>query len=372
MAASNRAKPGDTIIKDVRTQLISLPFVDPPKTGLDIRVNRTFVVAEIETAGGVVGMGYIQPLAGSLRSIDTCVHELFKPMLVGQDVTHVEKLWQTMFRRSYVQGRMGLSIMALSLLDIALWDAHGKHAGLPLYKLWGAHAEELPIYGSGCFRGMGGDGMIEKARRYVSQGFKAIKMQVAHVYTVHQDATNVRRMREALGEDIDIMIDVNQGWTADVAIPMARKFEAYDIYWLEEPVVAHDFAGYRRIAKATSLRIVGGENHFGRYDLRPFFEDPCVPILQPDVMRGGLTELRKIAAVADTWGIRIAPHLYHELMAHLVASIPNGDWLEYMGWHDDLWVHPLEPVEGRVRVPDRPGHGLAFKPEVLQDHPYKG
>src|SRR3970040_804032 len=193
-----------------------------------------------------------------------------------------------MWGNTYTQGRMAFTVRALSVLDIALWDAHARHAGLPLYKLWGAHGEELPIYGSGCFRGLGGDGMIDKERRYVAQGFKAVKMQVAHVFTVQQDATNVRRMREALGDDIDIMIDVNQGSTADVAIPIARKFEPYDIYWLEEPVPAHDFAGYRRIARATSLRIVGGENHFGRFDLRPFFEQPCVPILQPDVMRGRL------------------------------------------------------------------------------------
>jgi L-alanine-DL-glutamate epimerase-like enolase superfamily enzyme len=366
------AAAGETIIKDIRTHLVSIPYVDPPKPGFEIRANRQFIVAEIETAGGVVGMGYLQPMGGGLRTLESCVHELLRPHLLGQDVSHVERLWQRMWSATYTQGRMGLPVMALSLLDIALWDALGKHAGLPLYKLWGAMREELPIYGSGCFRGLGGAGMVEKAQRYVAQGFTAIKMQVAHVHTLREDHDNVRRMREALGDGVEIMIDVNQGWTADVAIPMARKFEAYDVYWLEEPVPAHDFAGYRRIAQATSVRIVGGENHFTRYDLRPFFEDPCVPILQPDVMRGGLTELRKIAAVAETWGIAIAPHLFHELMAHLVASIPNGSWLEYMGWHDDLWVHPVAPVDGMVRVPDRPGHGLAFKPEVLRDHRYTG
>ena len=365
------ARSAATTIKDVRTRLLAVPYREVPNNALRSGTMRTLVVAEIETAGGVVGVGYIQPLGTGLRAIDACVHEVFKPMLLGQDVTHVERLWQAMWGGTYTQGRMGLTVLALSVLDIALWDAHAKHAGLPLYKLWGAHAEELPIYGSGCFRGLGGDGMIEKARRYVAQGYPAIKMQVAHLHTLEQDLTNVRRMREALGDGIEIMIDVNQGWTADVAIPMARKFEDSGIYWLEEPVIAHDYAGYRRIAHATTLRIVGGENHFGRWDLRPFFEEPCVPILQPDVMRGGLTELRKIAVVADTAGIRIAPHLYWELVAHVVASIPNGSWLEYMGWHDDLWVHPLEPKAGTVRVPDRPGHGLAFKPELFKDFPYK-
>ena len=149
-------------------------------------------------------------------------------------------------------------------------------------------------------------------------------MQVAHTQDLATDLDNVRRMREALGPDIAIMIDVNMGWTADVAIQMGRKFEAYDVYWLEEPVVADDFAGYMRIAEALDLRIVGGETHFTRFDLRPFLENPRLPILQPDPMRGGFTDLRKTATLADTWGMSFAPHLFPELNVQLLASIPNG------------------------------------------------
>src|SRR5260370_31229886 len=115
-------------------------------------------------------------------------------------------------------------------------------------------------------------------------------------------------MGEALGPDIDMMIDVNQGWSVDVAIAMGRNFEPYDIYWLEEPVPADDFNGYRRVADALPIRIVGGETHFTRFDLRPFFDNPCLPILQPDPMRGGFTDLRKIAVSAATFGITNAPH----------------------------------------------------------------
>ena len=111
-------------------------------------------------------------------------------------------------------------------------------------------------------------------------------------------------MREALGPDIAIMIDINMGWTADVAIDQGRKIEDYDIYWLEEPVFADDFAGYMRVAEALPIRIVGGETHFTRFDLRPFLENPRLPILQPDPMRGGFTDLRKTAVLADTWGMR--------------------------------------------------------------------
>jgi L-alanine-DL-glutamate epimerase-like enolase superfamily enzyme len=116
--------------------------------------------------------------------------------------------------------------------------------------------------------------------------------------------------------------------------------------------------------------VVGGENHFTRNDLRPFFEAPAnVPILQPDPMRGGYSELRKIAAAAEPWGITIAPHLFHEQMVHLLAAIPNASYLEYMDWNDDLWVEPIKPNgNGMMIPPERPGHGLAFRPEVLKDH----
>jgi L-alanine-DL-glutamate epimerase-like enolase superfamily enzyme len=139
------------------------------------------------------------------------------------------------------------------------------------------------------------------------------------------------------------------------------------VYWLEEPVPADDFAGYRRVAAALDLRVVGGETHFTRFDLRPFFEQTGVPILQPDPMRGGFTDLRKTAAIADTWGITIAPHLFPELNVQLLASIPNGLWIEEMGLSNDLWIDPVPVIDGMITAPERPGHGLAFKPEVLRD-----
>ena len=226
---------------------------------------------------------------------------------------------------------------------------------------------QLPVYGSGCFRGSGGDGMIAKALYYKERGFKAIKMQMAHTADLRRDVDNVKRMREAVGPDMAIMIDINQGWTADVAINQGRKIVDYDIYWLEEPVPADDFKGYMRVAEALPIRIVGGETHFTRYDLRPFFERPLCPILQPDPMRGGYTDLKKISVLADTWGLQMAPHLFPELNVQLLASIPNGAWIEDMGLSADLFVDPVPIENGMITAPERPGHGLTFKPEILKD-----
>ena len=197
-------------------------------------------------------------------------------------------------------------------------------------------------------------------------GLKAIKMQAAHIRPWREDVKNVHAMRDAVGPDIEIMIDINMGWDAATAIQAGHHFDEVDLYWMEEPVVCEDFAGYQRVARALKTRVVGGETHFTRYDLRPFFLNPCLPILQPDPMRGGMTDLRKIATLADTWGITIAPHLFPELNVHLLASIPNGIWCENMGLIDDLWVDPPEIANGMITAPERPGHGLRFKDEVMK------
>jgi len=358
----------DMTIKSIRPTILRVPWPQTPwLKGHAFGDARNILVLEVETAGGIVGMGYLMVFRPILRTIVACLEEAVIPRVLGKDATAVEAIWHDLWRSTATFGRGGIAVMAMSALDIALWDAVGKCAGLPLHRLWGHYRAELPAYGSGCFRGSGGDGMIAKALNYKERGYKAIKMQVAHTADLAADLDNVRRMREAVGSGIDIMIDVNMGWTADVAIQMGRKFETYDVYWLEEPVPPDDFSGYLRIAEALDLRIVGGETHFTRFDLKPFFENPRLPILQPDPMRGGFTDLRKIAAIADTWGMTIAPHLFPELNVQLLASIPNGLWIEDMGLSDDLWVEPVPVRNGTIVAPSRPGHGLAFRPEILRD-----
>ena len=177
-----------------------------------------------------------------------------------------------LYKSNFWLGRMGVTVFAQSAVDMALWDIVGKRAGLPLFRLWGAARTEIPAYGSGCFRGLGRDGMVARAKEFTAQGLKAIKMQVAHIRPWREDVQNVKAMREAMGDGVEIMIDVNMGWDADTAIQAGHRIDEFDPYWLEEPVVAEDFAGYRRIAAALKTRIVGGESHFTRNDLRPFFE----------------------------------------------------------------------------------------------------
>jgi L-alanine-DL-glutamate epimerase-like enolase superfamily enzyme len=355
------------IIEDVRISLLRIPYIEQPafKAGYDR--DREILVVEVATRSGHVGLGYQLYLGGGFRTTKTCLEEMMVPRILGRDATEVEGIWRDLYLSSVADGRGGAQVLALSAIDVALWDIVGQAAGMPLHRLWGHYRDEVPVYGSGCWRGMGGDGMVEKARRFVDAGYQAIKMQVGHIWSDAVDVDNVRRVREAVGPEIDVMVDVNMAWTADKAIAMGRRLDQYDIYWLEEPVVPDDFDGYFRVARALETRVVGGESHFTRYDLRPFFECPEIPILQPDVVRGGLTELRKIAAIADTWGMQIAPHLYPELMIQLMASIPNGLIIEDMGLLDDIWVDWARPERGVITAPEAPGHGLRIRPEILRD-----
>ena len=290
-------------ITEIRTHLLSVPFSDPPKTGFLTLPNIDLLVVEVETDAGVVGTGHLHPLAGGMRTLEMCIDEMLKPLLIGEVADDVEALWRKMWQATFIQGRMGVTVMAMSALDIALWDALGRQQGKPLWQVWGGREDPLPVYGSGCFRGLGHDGMIEKAERFVGEGFKAIKMQVAHLFTHDEDVINVRDMRDALGDDIEIMVDVNQGWTVEEAIAVGKRIDPYNLSWLEEPVMADDFDGYHAIADAIETSVVGGENNFTHHDFKPFFESRKIPILQPDIMRGGYTELRIIAEHAHKAGL---------------------------------------------------------------------
>jgi L-alanine-DL-glutamate epimerase-like enolase superfamily enzyme len=356
----------DLTITALETTLLRVPWTnEPPVNGIMPAADREFILIHLKTAGGLTGLGYLQPLSGGIETLDTCLHEMIAPRVLGRQATEVEAIWRDLWQSTYWLGRGGIATWAQSGIDIALWDLVGKAAGMPLHKLWGTCRSEVEAYGSGVWRGLDRDGTIARARHYTEQGLKAIKMQVAHIRTPREDIANVGAVRDALGPDVEIMVDVNMGWTADTAIQTGRHLDEFDIYWLEEPVVCEDFAGYQRVASHLKTRVVGGESHFTRYDLRPFFTSATSPILQPDPQRGGLTELRKIAAVAETWGMRIAPHLFHELTVHLLASIPNASYLEYMDWNDDIFVDPRKPVGGMIAAPDGPGHSVEFRPELV-------
>src|SRR5882757_9715801 len=192
----------DMTIRDIRVTMLRLPWADDRwLKGAALGATRDILICEVETAGGITGMGYLFVFRPAMKSIAACLDECIIPRVKGKDATAIEAIWRALRPATMTYGRGGIAAMAMSAIDIALWDAVGKRAGLPLHRLWGHFRSRIPAYGSGCFRGSGGDGMIAKALHYKSQGYKAIKMQVAHTHDRRVDVDNVRRMRDALGPD---------------------------------------------------------------------------------------------------------------------------------------------------------------------------
>ena len=185
-------------ISSLKTKITSVPFQDPPKTGFLTLEKIDLLIVQIETAEGVIGTGHLHPLAGGLKTIEMCINEMLSPLIIGETIDNIPYLWSKMWKSTFIQGRMGITVMAMSAIDIALWDCLGRTNNLPLWMLWEGEDREFPVYGSGCYRGLGHDGMIEKAQKFISDGFKSIKMQVAHTFSNEEDICNVRDMRQVL------------------------------------------------------------------------------------------------------------------------------------------------------------------------------
>src|ERR1700750_1310751 len=175
----------DTTIRDIRATVLRMPWADDPwLKGHALGTQRDTLICEVEDKGGITGMGYLFLFRPGMKSIAACLDECIIPRVKGKDATSIEAIWHDLWKATMTYGRGGIATMAMSALDIALWDAVGKRAGLPLHRLWGHYRSKIPIYGSGLFRGARRDGRIEKALDFVKQGYKAIKMQVAHVHSL--------------------------------------------------------------------------------------------------------------------------------------------------------------------------------------------
>jgi len=226
----------------------------------------------------------------------------------------------------------------------------------------------VPIYGSGGWLSYSVDELLEEVTGHLKRGFTKVKMKVGRS-DIRQDAERVRAVRNAIGDKVRLMVDANQAWTAQQAISFARLVQDQDIYWFEEPVAKDDLDGYCKVVTKCDMSIATGEREYSLDAFREFLTRGAAAIVQPDVLRiGGLSQALKVAHLAQAFHRKVAPHFYKEIDVHLLAATPNGLFLEYFPWIDDLLVHPLEIENGIAKVPTRPGLSLEFKPEVIREY----
>jgi len=320
------------------------------------------VVAQIATDEGLHGLGYSLVFGGGgAESVLVYLDTRLKPLLIGEDPLGVERLWQKMYRGDRGVRRVGIAGMALSALDIGLWDIAGKAAKLPLYKLWGAVSDSIACYGSGGWAKYAEKDLVAEAERYAGMGCRYYKMKI-HDPDPAVNRKRVETVRKALGPGVRMMVDVNQKLDVMANIRQAKVLEEFDLVWYEEPVLSDDNAACAEVARSIGIPVATGENHYTRYEFRDLIERNAARYLMPDVCRAnGFSETLRIARLAAAHGVAVSPHVVYEISIQVAGTLSNGFLVELMDWMPaDLFEELPACREGEIRIPERPGHGLTL------------
>ena len=328
------------------------------------------VVAHIRTDEGIEGLGYSLAFGGGgAESIQVYLETRLKPALIGEDPLFVTRLWEKMYRADRGIKRQGIAAYALSALDIGLWDIVGKHAGLPLYKLWGAVSERIPAYGSGGWPRYGIDDLIAEAERYAERGCRYYKMKIHHP-DPRENRKRVEAVHKHLGSGVRMMVDVNQKLDVLGNLRQAQMLEDFDLVWYEEPVLADDIAACAEVASRIRIPVATGENNYTRFEFRELIERRAARYPMPDVCRAnGFSETLAIARLAAAHQVAVAPHVVHELSLHIVGAAANGFLVEFIDWTPpDLFEEMPQCQDGEFRIPERPGHGMAITKRALEKY----
>ena len=351
-------------ISDVRTVMVDLPgtnwIVKPEIQSFGC------VLVFLDTDEGITGESFLWTFGTKRLDVLNSMVLCLKTDVLGEDPHYTERIWRKLWSELGFFGAEGISVFGLSAIDRACWDAVGKSAGKPLYKLLGAYRDEVPTYAGGFWLQQSIDELVRDAEDFVREGYRAMKMRIGKP-RMEEDVERVRAVRQAIGSDINLMVDANQRFTVEHAIRLGRKLEELNITWFEEPVPAYDVEGSSRVAEALDVPIASGENVYTRYGFRRMLEMKAADILMPDLIRvGGITELMKMAHIAEAYDVPVTPHLFPEESMHLVGAIPNSIYVENMDWFSPLYGEKIELKNGLIVLPQRPGFGFTFDPNVIE------
>lgn len=368
-------------IRDVKTYVLEAALAEPFAYSQAWYERRGACLVEIVGEDGTSGWG---EAFGPAR-LTAPIVEYYKPLLIGADALATEAIWQNLYNRLRDHGQKGLAIEALSAVDIALWDLKARHFGLPVHRLLGGPLRtRVEAYATGFYRRRDGDPLsylVEEAHQRIAEGFHAIKLKLG--FGLAADVQLCREVRRAIGDGVAIMVDANHAYDAVAAIRLGRAIEPFDISWFEEPVPPEDHASYREVKAALAMPIAAGEAEFTRWGFRPLISPRLVDILQPDVCAaGGISECKKIADMANAFGVRVNPHVWGTGVGlaaslQLIAALPHNPpglypiepLLEF-----DRSEHPIrmavlqEPIEqhgGWVEIPQGPGLGIEIDRAAL-------
>jgi len=351
-----------------------------PQSSMGTFTFHGWLVAEVFSDGGLAGIGNAA-LAPQLTK--QAIDIYLKPLLIGQNPWDIEFLWQHMYRKTMAFGRKGIGMVAISAIDIALWDLLGKAAKQPVFRLLGGRTKPtIPVYASRLYATEPGE-LAEEAKRYKDDGFKAMKLRfgwgpVDGAQGMQRNLDLVRTVRETVGNDVDVMADAYMGWTLDYAKRMLPLLEPFNLRWLEEPVIPDDIQGYAELKSYGRVPIAGGEHEFTLFGFRDLLQARALDYIQFDTNRvGGITQARKIAALAEAHGVPVIPHAGQMHNYHVVMASLNSPMAEYfpvvdvevgneLFWY--LFAGEPKAEGGFINLDDDvPGLGLSMNDANLRD-----
>jgi L-alanine-DL-glutamate epimerase-like enolase superfamily enzyme len=332
-----------------------------------------FVIVRVTTDQGLEGIGVTYHEVGGEATCEL-INRNMAPKLIGRDPLETEAIWQELFHYLRGIGRKGLMFCALSAIDIALWDLKGKIVDLPLCKLLGGARTKVPVYASGGWTSYSDEELVDEIEGMIARGFTAVKFKVGFDggQNLRRDAERVRKVREAVGPDIKLLVDANNSFDAATAVQLANRIREYDITLFEEPVFADDIPGLARFKRGTDIPLATGEHEYTKFGVRDLLIHEAADIVQVDGARaGGYTEMLKCAALTQAWNVKFAPHAMENVHLQLAAAVPNALFLERLLMFEDLTAlvfrdAPL-PIGGFMHVPNLPGLGLELNMDFIRE-----
>lgn len=314
------------------------------------------------------GMGYsfITDTAGGV-AVKALLDTLLLPKVIGRDARDVEKVWQEFFLLTHRMGT-GINRFAMASIDIAMWDLKAKSHGQSLARELGQLTDTVPVYGSGkAGTRLTTEELVDLSVGYVEEGFDAVKIRVG--MDPNSDSERLNKVRAALGPDIRIMIDANERLDLATALHLGERLAEHDIFWFEEPVLSTDIEAHEILSQKLPMPIVGGEHHCSAAEFLPYVRAKAFRILQPNVcMVGGITEIMRIARLAELHGLGFAPHLMSDLNVHIAAATTSTTYVEYFPFLEPYTSNRLSVRDGQADVPSTPGHGIQFTAETFDKY----
>lgn len=364
-------------IQKVEVHLVSMPVTGGFSDATRKVETLGYTIVRITTDQGLEGIGVTYHEVGGEATKALIVNNI-APKLIGRDPLETEVIWQEMFHYLRGVGRKGLTFCALSAVDIALWDLKGKIFGCPLYRLWGGNRKRVPVYASGGWTSYSDEELVEEMKSVVAQGYRTIKFKVGVEggEAPARDVVRVRKVREAVGDEIKILLDANNCWDAATAVQFANRVRDYQITFLEEPVFADDLYGLAKFKRGTDIPLATGEHEYTRFGVRDLLMHEAADVVQCDATRaGGFTEMLKIAGMTQAWNVKFAPHAMENIHIHLVSAVPNSLYLERLLMFEEItgqiYLNAPVPQDGFMEIPDLPGLGLQLNMDFIRERDEK-